>query len=388
MLMGKKLRLLLACGALSSAAMACAPPEMVPAHATKARPAYVFSAKSTATSRTNLGVARWHSTVEPGTNAALTIDGQDKAGRVMFLSTAFVDKKTSTIHIQVVLPQRGELVWDIKHQKVLTNTIPASAVPFAKGIYFDYPRAHAGAQAYSYWGGVWQVAAGSVLGIVGGVLIATGGGAGLGVPLTAGGIGFVVNGVKDIIDSQSAPPGAAPAAPAASAAPAAPGTPAASDPSASTPSDPSATPSDPSATPSDPSATPSDPSATPSDPSATPSDPSATPSDPSATPSDPSAGADATPTELPADNAGNLDNVGSDPSASDPGASDPGSSDPGASDPGASDPGGGDTSGGDTGGDTSGGDTGGDTGGDSFASGRCRKAATSKTSGVRACVHY
>ena len=134
MMLGKKLRLVLAGVALSSAAMACGQPEKVPTPAAKARPAYVFSAKSTTHSRTTLGVSRWHTTVEPGSNAALTIDGQDGTGRVKFLSTAFVDKKTTTLHIQVVLPERGELVWDYKHHTILSNTIPVSAIAFAKGL--------------------------------------------------------------------------------------------------------------------------------------------------------------------------------------------------------------------------------------------------------------
>jgi hypothetical protein len=316
--------------------------------------AKVVSAKASALARSKLGVTRWHATTEPGTNGAVTIDGQDGAGRVTFLTTAQIDKRKGTLRVETIFPERGELVWDLAKQRVVTNTIPASASGYLAAIYRDFPAAHprGGNEAYSILSGSIQVGVG-VVKAVGGIGIAAVGET-MGATTVIGGIpglfldvagkAIAKDGIKDIIN------GAGEIITSATAATPAPATPSA-DPSA--PSDPNATPSDPNATPSDPNTTPTDPNTTPTDPSADPTDPSADPTDPSvdAVPDPdptPSTGADVQ--SLPAANdGGDLDNVQA-------------SSD-------------------------TGGDLGGDVG-EAFAAGLCRRVAVSRTTGIRACTHY
>jgi hypothetical protein len=124
-----------------TAACNTAPPPPARAQAPK-QTGVTFSAKASATSQSTLGITRWHSTVERGANAALILDGQDRVGRVKYLSMAFIDHHTNMMHVQVLLPQKGEVVWDVANHEVVSNTLPQSAHLFAKGIYHDYLIAH------------------------------------------------------------------------------------------------------------------------------------------------------------------------------------------------------------------------------------------------------
>lgn len=363
----------------TAACSAPAPPKVEAAAAPKA---HVFSATSSALSRSTLGITRWHSTIERGTNGAVTIDGQDGAGHVKFLTTARIDKRTSTLHINAVFPQRGELVWDIKHQAVLSNTLPVSAAPYVKGIFDDFPLAHprGGEQAFSIASGALQIGVG-VVNAVGGVFLASVGysvglSGAIAVPVIGGipgafvvvvgkqiaqeGVKEIIAGVTEVIKSATEPastPAAAPAPATPGADPAAPG---------ADPATPGADPATPAADPATPGADPATPGA---DPAATPGADPATPGADPATPgADPAATQDAdpaTPAEQP-------------------------SADPAPADQTLPDNNNGgdlDTQSGDSGGgaEPSGG---GDPGGGEFAVGICRRVAVSKTTGVRACTHY
>ena len=136
MLCLKGIRLVVGAVVISSAAIACAPPETT-GGSTRMK-ARVTSAVSSAQSQDKLGITRWHSTVLSGANGAKagTIDGQDANGKVRFLTTIREDK--SAVHIESILPKRGEWIWDAKTRTVTRNTIPAKSLSFASAFTADW----------------------------------------------------------------------------------------------------------------------------------------------------------------------------------------------------------------------------------------------------------
>jgi len=402
MFFSNKLRVTLAAAVISTAAMACGgSPDHEPAPTVKQN-GTTFSAKASAKSQAALQVTRWHSTIESGVNGAVVLDGQDRVGRVKYLQTAFIDKKTQTVHLQVILPEKGEIVWDLKRHVVLSNTVPASVQPYARGIYYDFQMAHplrgGATQAYSYLSAGLKIAAGAAIATAGAFVDATILGAPVGAVLNYVGTRLIVAGVVDAIYTASGDKIAkdeAPAAPSSNA-PASGDDPAVAakdavdqaNPGASPPDAPAAPAADPAAPATDPAAPATDPAAPATDPAAPATDPAAPATDPAAPATDPAAPAadPATPGTPVADNGtptndasgtaadgaalptettgGNLDNV-----------------DPGTT---ATN----DTGNGGAATDTGGGDTGGDSSGGAEAAGLCRKVAISATTKIRACVHY
>ncbi|MFO0742563.1 MAG: hypothetical protein U0270_42210 [Labilithrix sp.] len=136
MLCLKGIRLVVGTVVISSAAIACAPPETT-GGSTRMK-ARVTSAVSSAQSQDQLGITRWHSTVLSGANGAKagTIDGQDANGKVRFLTTIREDR--SAVHIESILPKRGEWIWDAKTRTVTRNTIPAKSLSFASAFTADW----------------------------------------------------------------------------------------------------------------------------------------------------------------------------------------------------------------------------------------------------------
>ena len=404
-----KIRLTLGAVAMSTAAMACGgTPDVATAPKVKQN-GITFSAKASAKSQSALQITRWHSTVESGVHGAIVLDGQDRVGRVQYLQTAFVDAKTHTAHVQVMLPEKGELVWDIDSLVVLSNTIPASVQPYARGIYYDFQLAHplrgGAVQAYSYLSAGIKIAAGAALVVGGSFVDATVLGLPVGAAMQAVGARLIANGIVDAVyASDKIAPDSAPKT-----------TDSAATPSADT-KDPAAASTDPAAAAdnsaaavkdavdsANPGASPTETSAANngSDPAMPGSDPamptqapdnSAPAPDNSAAGNDP-AGAATDGTALPPDNSGgNLDNVNSTPTAADNGESSP-TPDPGTgggdNSPAPSDPGPSDNAGDNGGADQGGGDQGGgDPGGSSESAHICRKVAVSAKTKIRACVHY
>jgi hypothetical protein len=141
---------------ISIAAMACAPPEVGDRSAhTPIQQGRVYSALSSADSRSELGISRWHFTVESlsGRTTAGTLDGQSGNGKVKFLTTVRFDKKSSTLHLEAILPQSGEWVWDTKQGTALLDTIPANSRVFSKAFSADWGRAHSASSMTAYRGG-------------------------------------------------------------------------------------------------------------------------------------------------------------------------------------------------------------------------------------------
>jgi hypothetical protein len=376
---GINLRAVIFAAALSSGAVACAGAEPPVAHATKVTPGIVFSAKASLTSQSALGITRWHSTVGHGANGTLAIDGQDARGRVTFLATAYVNRQTKTVHVVSHLPAKGELVFDLTDRTVVSNTLPGVSAPYAKAMLEDYALAHPlhGSKAYAATG-LGDVAGGAVR-VVGGALIFAGGfitqNADLqkkGADLFEKGTEQIATGVEKLVDGAAGKP----TEPAKAAVAQVDETVASADPT-TPPADP------PAAGAADPSEGTAEPSAGGAD--ATGDAPATEPGGAPAEPSEPTADV---PSTLPDTNTGgNLDDVGGDGAATGTASADPsGSTDPSGTDTGGTETAGADTGGADTGGaDTGGADTG---GGSEFAVGKCRQVARSKTSGVRACVHY
>jgi uncharacterized membrane protein YgcG len=378
------LKTVVVAGALGTAAMACggAPDE---APTAPAQTGYIFSAKASTKSQDELGITRWHSTVESGVSNAIVLDGQDRLGKVKYLSTAHVDKKTNTFRVQVILPQKGELVWDIKHQTLLTNTLPMGSLAYAKGIFHDYQLAHpihGGVQQYTYLSGFGTAALGGVLFVAGLAVIATSAvpiigqisapaSLTIGGALTTLGGALVKDGMADVKESANQARDTAmeqtntevgkvdPAAQAPTTVADAPqATPGEGSPAGTASNAGSPTGEQP--------------------PVAGEGAPAPTPTEGTGTPSAP-------PTELPQEtNGGNLDNMGTASASDNTGT--PSSDNTGTSS-------GSDNSGatsGDTGGSGGGGDVGagGGGGGSSEASHICRKVAVSAKTKIRACVHY
>jgi hypothetical protein len=134
------LKLFVGAVVISTAAIACAPPEMTNVRSEPAMKAKVSSALSSTQSQSELGIARWHSTVLSGADGkkAGTFDGQDTKGKVRFLATIREDKKTSTLHIESILPKKGEWVYDAKNHKVVRSTIPASTMKLMSAYASDW----------------------------------------------------------------------------------------------------------------------------------------------------------------------------------------------------------------------------------------------------------
>jgi hypothetical protein len=406
----KELRSVSAVGMIACASMACGQSDKQEENAPRA---YVIGAKATAASVAKLGVTRWHSTIEPGPHPVVVVDGQDRHGKVTYLQTVRIDKKTNFMHVDIVLPQRGSAVWDLTHNTLVSDTLPLNVVPYTLAAYRDFPLTHpidgsntaysAASGSFQMWGGIFVASVG-VAAVFFGAALALGSG-GLATPgaiplmgwgaatATAGTI-LAINGAAEVINSATSNPAGGPGQSGVNAVnqvdAAATDASKALDPNGVAATDATGAngignpPTDPNAT--DPNATGATGIGSAGDPNAPAADPNGNPGDPNgATPDQ------APPADLPPDNTGgNLDSMGNDPAsagASDPGAgaADPGSSSPGggvdpgagASDPGAgaSDPGGG------------GGDTGGGGGGD-FARNICRQVAVSKLTQIRACVHY
>ena len=351
--------MLVTCLAITAGAgIGCAAPAP-PASPTTAKvvTGVVMHAKASSATQKKLGITRWHGIVEQKTGA-IVMDGSDAKGKVRFVTAIRVDKKTNVFHLDMHAPSKGSLAVDLATGKVLSNSISQDQLKsFATLMNADWEK-HLSQAQYGAWG---YVSAGlSVVGVAAGVVaavaaapavitgaIVVGVVAGVGAAATAiaetynndkdtaslqADVKQLQQDIKDIKDAQ------------------APKTDPAKDPAADPAKDPAADPA-------------KDSSADP----APSSDPAS--SDPASSSSDP-----AQATSLPSsDTGGDLDKGGgldtSSPAASTGG--DTGST-------------GGDT--GSTGGDT--GSTGGDTTGGGFAVGTCRKAASSKTTKVRACTHY
>ena len=135
-------RLLLGVALLSTTAIACTPPS-ADGSIRSASTGRVYSAASTSTSKSKLGITRWHSTsLSTSEGVARTIDGQDKSGKVKFLTTFRSDRKTSTLHVQAILPKRGEYIYDYKNQSVVKNTMPSNSLAMTKAFTTDWAEAH------------------------------------------------------------------------------------------------------------------------------------------------------------------------------------------------------------------------------------------------------
>ena len=128
---------------MSACAMGCmsAPQTGSSASTSQKQSGVIFTAKASAASKSSLGVAAWHTTLEGGSRNAIVLDGQDHVGKVKYLATSYLDA-SNAIHVKVMLPAKGELVWDPKTKAITRNTLPASARAYALGIYKDYQAAH------------------------------------------------------------------------------------------------------------------------------------------------------------------------------------------------------------------------------------------------------
>lgn len=129
---------------VSTVAIGCAPaPLTFPApKAAATMTANVTSALASTQSQMKLGVTRWHSTVEKrsdGTKAG-TVDGQDSTGKVVFL--AVIRQDSSTVHIQAVLPHKGEAVFSTKKRAIISNTLPSSNDALAAAFETDWQTAY------------------------------------------------------------------------------------------------------------------------------------------------------------------------------------------------------------------------------------------------------
>lgn len=174
-MLGDKLRASIFALALSCGAVACNGAEPPVPHAPKAASAFVYSAKASVKTNGAMSVTRWHSTVGHDAKGTLAIDGQDSRGRVVFLATAHVDRKTKTVHVQSHLPEKGELVIDIQTHQLLKNDLPSSSVSYAKAMLADYAIAHPlhGSKAYAATA-LGEIAGGTVR-VIGGALVFGGG---------------------------------------------------------------------------------------------------------------------------------------------------------------------------------------------------------------------
>ncbi len=383
-MIGKGIRVFAAASGIALASTACAQAPEEPVKA-PVQVGTIYSAKATAKSHAELGVSRWHSTVEPGKTNAYTIDGSDNHGVVKYLASTFLDVKTKTVHIQSILPQRGDLVWNYETKTVVANTIPDSAARFAKAIYYDYQLAHPihGARPYGFgFSPYTALGIGAVLVIGGGLLTATGVGGPIGGYIATVGFGIVGNAAYAILTT---PPETA-AQPTA----------------AQDTQTPAQTPNEivnqefqqleQTVNQVDPNAAPQQ--QPDGQQTQQPSDGQQTQPQPDGQQTPPNEG---TPTNndgstpLPAENnGGNLDNVGSEPggSSTSSSSSSSGSADQPAGTGGDQPAGTGSEQGGSSGGSEGAGGGGGGGGGESEASNICRKVAVSHVTGVRACLVY
>ncbi len=305
----------------------------------------VMHAKASSATQKKLGITRWHGIVEQKTGA-IVMDGSDAKGKVRFVTAIRVDKTTNVFHLDMHAPSKGSLAVDLETGKVISNSISQDQLKsFATLMNADWEQ-HLAQTQYGVWG---YVSAGlSVVGVAAGVVaavaaapavitgaIVVGVVAGVGAAATA--IAETYNNDKDTAALQSDVKQLQQDIKDIKDAQA-PKTDPAKDPSA-------------------------DPAKVPS------ADPAKDPSDPASSSSDP-----AQATSLPSsDTGGDLDKGGGLDTAPPTGST---GSDTGSTETGSTG-GGGDVSG-----------AGGDTGGGEFAVGTCRKAATSKTTKVRACTHY
>ena len=377
--------MLVTCLALTAGAgIGCAAPE-APAHPTvgKVVTGVVVHAKASPATQAKLGITRWHGIVEKDTGA-IVMDGSDAKGKVRFVTAIRVDKKENVFYLDMHAPSKGSLAVDLGTGTILSSTLSATQLEtFATLMSSDWDK-HMSQTQYGTWGAVAatltavSIGAGVVVTVAVAVAAAPVIATAAGVVGVAAATGALITGivemknndadtaklqsdmkqlqqdVKDMKDAQTKP--ADPA----------------KDPAADPAKDPTADPA---------------------------KDPAADPAkDPAADPTTDTAQATNLP---PTDAGGDLDKGGGLDTT--PASGTTGGDTTGGGTTGGDTTGGGTTGGGTTGGDTTGGGggttggdttgggsdtTGGDTTGGEFAVGTCRKAATSKTTKVRACTHY
>ncbi|HSO38158.1 MAG TPA: hypothetical protein VLT33_36775, partial [Labilithrix sp.] len=160
MLLRNRCLLLASVVALAGSVACSAPTPPSYGKTAKASAGLVYNARSTQTSAARLGITRWHSIVEPKTQAVV-FDGQDAKGNVGFITSLRVDKATNTLHVETFAPSKAAMVIDMKTGKVLSNTLTrANFASFASALTHDWKQR----QEVARYANNWQIA-GAALGL-------------------------------------------------------------------------------------------------------------------------------------------------------------------------------------------------------------------------------
>ncbi|MDB5216137.1 MAG: hypothetical protein JWO86_4064, partial [Myxococcaceae bacterium] len=172
MTFGKKIRLVFAAAAISTATMACGVPE-APPQASRATSGTTYHVTASKLTEKKTGVKRWHTIVEHGSHA-MVVDGVDAKGNVKFVTSIQVDQKKHTVTlVSYAKGQQGTLVMDLRTGNFLSNTIPQkSFVLFARAFGADALYHNRLQTQYASWWSIGLAAVGAAVVVVAAVATA------------------------------------------------------------------------------------------------------------------------------------------------------------------------------------------------------------------------